>query len=100
MLPVARRRPDGVELRWRLTLRPEPFGDGLVPFLIDWADSPHPALQGPQEARLRDFRGEHPEPEAVQSALSALGVDLELRAAASARLLARIEGPAGEFLLS
>ena len=39
--------------------------DGLVPFLIDWKDSPHPSASTPQGCTLVSLRGEHPDPAAV-----------------------------------
>jgi catechol 2,3-dioxygenase-like lactoylglutathione lyase family enzyme len=72
--PLARRTPDGELLRWRLTL---PY-DAVVPFLIDWGRTPHPARHLPT-VPLTSFAAAHPEPETVRRRLAALGVDLDLR---------------------
>jgi hypothetical protein len=72
--PLARRAPDGEVLRWRLTL---PY-DTVVPFLIDWGRTPHPARHLPN-VPLTAFEAAHPEPETVRHQLSALGVDLNVR---------------------
>ena len=46
ILPMSRTTPDGEVLSWRLaTVYPAPY-DGIVPFLIDWGTSRHPAASG------------------------------------------------------
>lgn len=77
--PMSRKTPDGAELRWTLTRAPEPLGDGLVPFLIDWGDTPHPSDSTPTGCTLVRIRGEHPNAPNVRDALLALDVaDLTL----------------------
>ncbi|MGI5125830.1 VOC family protein [Pseudonocardia sp. CA-107938] len=91
-----RDRPDGVRLAWRLTAPPAPELDGLVPFLIDWADTPHPAASAAPGARLVDLRATHPDPAAVASWLDALGVRADLTVAAGPRTFtAVLETPTG-----
>ena len=93
--PMSRRRPDGTELRWRLTA---PGADAVevVPFLIEWADgAPHPSTTAAHGCRLVGLTGEHPDPAAVAPLLSALEVDLVVQSATAAALVAVIEGPAG-----
>jgi catechol 2,3-dioxygenase-like lactoylglutathione lyase family enzyme len=72
--PLSRRTPDGDVLRWRLTFPYEP----VVPFLIDWGRTPHPARHLPV-VPLTAFRGSHPEPARVRSRLDALGVEFDVR---------------------
>jgi hypothetical protein len=50
--------------------------------------------------RLVRFTGAHPEPDAVAPVLRALGVELAVEPAASAVLVAVIEGPDGTVTLS
>lgn len=83
-------RPDGTTLRWRLTADPRQQSF-LIPFLIDWLDSPHPSLSAPGAARLVDLRGEHPDPSSIERPLAALGSDLPLSTAATPALVASIE---------
>lgn len=99
VLSMSRRRPDGIELSWRLTRR-DPATDGLVPFLIDWGSSPHPSVTAAKGCRLVSFTGEHPRPDEVRRALSALGIDLTIRVGATARLVASIDTPRGVVELS
>jgi catechol 2,3-dioxygenase-like lactoylglutathione lyase family enzyme len=72
--PLSRRTPGGDVLRWRLTYPYEP----VVPFLIDWGRTPHPARRLPV-VPLTSFAGVHPDPPAVRTRLTALGVDLDVR---------------------
>lgn len=73
---MSRRRPDGVLLEWELAF--PPGGDGLVPFLIDWHDSPHPAETLEHSVRLVSFRCVHPSPEVIAREVGALGQSLRI----------------------
>ena len=97
-----RKRPDGVQLRWRSTKRPEaqdswpPPGDGLVPFLIEWGEgTPHPAASSAQGARLLELSLFHPRPAEVQPMLSALHIDILVAAGPAPAMRARLETPNG-----
>ncbi|MEP6495792.1 MAG: VOC family protein [bacterium] len=79
--PIAsgsRQRADGVVLSWRFTDPGVMVEDGLVPFLIDWGTSPHPAASAPRGAVLRLLRAEHPDPERLGRALAALDLTLPI----------------------
>src|SRR5262249_50088753 len=58
----SRARPDGVLLQWTLTDPNVMLAGGIVPFLIDWGDSPHPAATAAGGPSLIGFRAEHTEP--------------------------------------
>jgi hypothetical protein len=95
-----RERPDGTVLAWRLT---DPYAmplDGAVPFLISWGSTPHPAGSVPRAGTLCGFRIEHPDPDRVRRALTALGAEVTVREAGAVRLVARISTPSGEADLS
>ena len=95
-----RDRPDGVGLAWRMTVLRDPLpGDGLVPFLIDWGKTPHPAAAASEGCRLVDLRGEHPKPGPVQEALRAIGVELPVAAGPVPALIARLHTPNGRLEL-
>lgn len=90
-----RDNPDGSRVSWRIT---EPFAfplQGTVPFLIAWGDSPHPSSVAPKGGILVGLTIEHPDPEAVRSALARLGVDIPVWAAEQPSLKARIQTPEG-----
>lgn len=96
----SRHRSDGTVLTWRLT---DPYAmplDGVVPFLISWGDTPHPAESAPAGGALLDLRLEHPEPEEVRRALDALRVDLEVLAGELPRLVATVRTETGEVELT
>lgn len=98
-LPLSRTTPAGDRLEWRLTLRAEPAAEGLVPFLIDWGTTPHPALGAAVGCRSIALRGEHPQPARVLAELGALGVALGVERAATAALVLELETPRGRLEL-
>src|ERR1035437_9485736 len=89
--------PTGTVLRWRLTLNA--MTGGLIPFLISWGDTQHPARSAPHGLTLRAFHIEHPDPPSLAPLLTALGADVEIRPAATATLVARLSGPNGSQVL-
>jgi Glyoxalase-like domain len=94
---MQRAAPAGAVLRWRLTLRVMP--GGLVPFLISWGDTEHPALSAPRGLTLESFHLEHPDPASVAPMLTALDADAEIMLAAAPALVARLSGPNGSTVL-
>jgi hypothetical protein len=92
--------PAGTILRWRAT--DIPLTSGLIPFLICWGDTEHPARSAPRGLSLRSLRIEHPDPGSLSPALQALGADIadiEVTPAASPALVAYLSGPAGSTVL-
>ena len=95
----ARQRADGVRLSWRLT-DPDPLvAGGVVPFLIDWGESPHPSRAAAQGATLVDLRVEHPDVDAVRRMLRALDLDVAVTRAERAAVVAIIDGRRGRIEL-
>ncbi|MEV7036059.1 VOC family protein [Streptomyces sp. NPDC093272] len=76
--PMSRRRPDGTLLSWRLTDSATAHPSGLVPFLIDWGSSLHPAASGLPVTPLLAVSATVPDPATVRPLLRALGTDLDL----------------------
>jgi hypothetical protein len=72
----SRQRPDGVTLKWTLTDPGVTSGVTLLPFFIDWADSPHPAATAARGPVLESLRAEHPRPDLAREPLAAIGIDL------------------------
>lgn len=95
----SRRQADGVLLSWLLTEPAPPPGDRILPFFIDWGDSPHPAEAAPRGATLVGFRAEHPDPTKIGKMLAAVGVALDVRAAATPELVAELDTPRGRVEL-
>lgn len=96
---MSRRAPDGALFEWRLTMPRFDYGNGLVPFLIDWGNSPHPTQRGLPRASLRDFHAIHPDPASVRPALAALRVELHVDIGEAVKLRALIDGAAGPLEL-
>lgn len=96
---MSRQRPDGVRLEWRLTLRSEPAGDGLVPFLIDWGSTESPAQRAARGCRLINLHALHPRVPHVATLLQALDVELALDPAPAPELVAVLETPLGRVEL-
>jgi hypothetical protein len=96
-----RTRDDGLRLRWQSAIRPEaargedPPGDWLIPFVIDWGDTPHPAATTPGQSRLVALAALHPDPAVVQAMLRALGIDLVVGHGDEPALIATIDSPNG-----
>jgi len=92
--------PAGTMLRWRATDGDRP--DDLVPFLIYWGDTEHPARSAPPGLSLQSLRIEHPDPASITPALTALGAGIDVIPVASAAapaLVAMLSGPAGTSIL-
>jgi hypothetical protein len=96
----SRERPDGTVVAWKIS---DPYAErlqGMVPFLIAWGNTLHPARSAPAGGRLAALRIGHPDPEAVRRALASLAVALPVHYAARPELTATIAGPKGEVDLS
>jgi hypothetical protein len=92
--------PAGAVLRWRSAVNAR--DDDLVPFLICWGDTEHPARSAPAGLSLKSLRIEHPDPLSVTPALTALGVGIDVipvTPAAAPALVATLNGPAGTSIL-
>jgi hypothetical protein len=89
-----RKDATGRLLHWRLTANAQVAG--VIPFLIDWGDTDHPAVDAPAGLTLRSLSVEHPRPAEIEKALAAMGADVEVRQGPRPALVARIDGPHGE----
>ena len=85
--------PTGTLLRWRLTRNA--LAAGLVPFLIDWGDTPHPAASAPPGLLLETLHIEHPEPPSVTGPLRALGALVPIHPAPEPAIVIQLSGPRG-----
>ena len=89
----------GQVLAWRLTYPDVEVGAGLVPFLIEWGDGPHPAASAPSGVHLIDLRAEHPNPAAIIEQLRNLGFELPVSVGSAPALIATLETPRGRVEL-
>ena len=97
--PGRRQTQDGTVLSWRLTNPRAHIADGIVPFFIDWGETPHPAHTAAAGALLVDLRAEHPEAEKVRATLACLGLALTVTRAPEPALVAMLTGPRGRVEL-
>ncbi|RIJ69764.1 VOC family protein [Nakamurella silvestris] len=96
---MSRLTTTGVTLSWRLaTTFPLPLG-GVVPFVIDWGNTPHPAASGLPQLELLSVSGVHPEPAVARDVLAGMGIELPV-AAGPVGLRALLRGPRGVVELS
>ncbi|WP_410675090.1 VOC family protein [Amycolatopsis sp. cmx-4-68] len=92
-LEMSRETPDGERLTWRLT--PSSVPGTLHPFLIDWGATPHPTTRDLPSLPLLMVTGTHPDPDSVLAVTDALGLELLVRRAARAGLVAAVRTPEG-----
>jgi hypothetical protein len=92
----SRQRPDdGVTLKWTLTDPGVASGVTLLPFFIDWADSPHPAVTAARGPVLESLRAEHPRPDLAREPLAAIGIDLPIEKGPRPALVATLRTVSG-----
>ncbi|MEM6377613.1 MAG: VOC family protein [Bacteroidota bacterium] len=91
----SRTRMNGQVISWMLTEPLQGSDGGILPFLIDWEDSDHPAESLPQKCKLLHLEARHPEPELVQRQLNVLGLQMPITLGIRPQLLASIETPNG-----
>jgi hypothetical protein len=87
----------GDMLRWRATGNAQTAG--MVPFLISWGRTPHPAAASPAGLTLESLHLEHPHPDTFLSQLQALGASVDVRRAPASALVVRLKGPKGSHEL-
>jgi RimJ/RimL family protein N-acetyltransferase len=95
----SRKRPDDVLLSWRTVSHLGPAAGGIIPFFIDWGDSPHPALSSARGVTLAGLRAEHPDHRQVREMLGYLGLELPVTPGERPVLIATLLGPRGRVEL-
>jgi len=95
----SRQRADGVMLSWRYTDPATVVADGLIPFFIDWGQSPNPAATAPRGARLVELRAEHPSAATVRRQLDLLGIEMTVTSGPRATLIATVDTDRGRIEL-
>ena len=94
---MARQRPDGAVLSWRLAFVGGRVG-GATPFLIAWDSGGSPAYEAPAGGQLVTLRAAEPDPAQARRALEVLGVDVLIESSPTTRLEATITTPSGRPL--
>jgi hypothetical protein len=100
IMTMTRDGPDGAPITWRLAV-PQDGREwaGLVPFLIDWGDSPHPSKTATPGLRMVSFTGWFADVPRVRARLTMLGVRLDVEERAEPGLSCVLATPAGEVTL-
>jgi hypothetical protein len=85
LVNMSRKRPDGHELRWRMTYPSDQEPERLCPFLIDWGASEHPSagLDMTRFLAVEEFTTLSPAPREVEGWLAILGLLGDVRVAQS-----------------
>ena len=86
---------DGSFLEWNISDLSVTLGNGLIPSLIDWKKTPHPAPYLPQGCTLKSLKGIHPDAQNIQAKLKKLALEFKLEKGKTPMLLAEIETPNG-----
>jgi hypothetical protein len=98
--PWSRAKSDGTVLHWRL-FRPRPsrFGN-VLPFFIDWQNTPHPSLFAPSGIALTQLDVATPLAMDLAPLLARIGVvNINVRHAAMAAITATLDTPKGRVTL-
>ncbi|MFB9903983.1 VOC family protein [Allokutzneria oryzae] len=95
-MEMSRQRPDGAELRWRLT---STLAGDLTPAFIDWGRAEHPSQALPEGLRLLSLTVRHPYPVRFGAALRSLGIAYPVVDGERPRLVAHFDGPGGGLIL-
>ncbi|EKF18849.1 VOC family protein [Nitratireductor pacificus] len=97
---MTRMRDDGVKLQWRSIYVSDPVWGDMIPFLIDWMDSPHPCEVTPKGLTMLEFAALHPRADELREIYGKLGVRVPVRRAVTPGFLLRLDTPKGEVLLT
>lgn len=89
----------GTELTWHFTDPLAARHGGVLPFFIDWGDTPHPAKSLPSGCELVDLILYHPHADEVASRMRALGLEMPVETADEPRITATIRTPSGDVTL-
>jgi len=74
-VPTERRTPEGGLLRWELLFLGGHRFPGLVPFFIDWLETPHPATTNPRAGIFRSLEIRTPDAASLNQLFEGLGMD-------------------------
>lgn len=94
-----RARPDGRELQWSISDPHTCAFDSLVPLLIDWGNSPHPAESAPGGCRLAELHLEHPDGDRLGELLDNVQIPIKVVVGDTPSIHATIDGPNGSIRL-
>jgi len=96
--PMSRQAPSG-RLDWRLAFVRSVDEGGIVPFVIDWGHSTHPATTAAAGLHLESLTATHPDAERISTTLGSLDIALDVKPGDRSALLAVFAGPRGQVQL-
>lgn len=99
-IEMSRTRLDGVRLEWACLYMDHPLFGEMVPFGIDWKNSPHPSATTPKGCRLVELVALHPRAPELAEIYRTMGIAVEARIAAEPGFLATLETPRGTVVLT
>ena len=100
IVPGHRPHPNGDVVRWTNVFVSGHGAGTMVPFFIEWHTTPHPADDAARGLELEAFWIETPEPESLRAVLTALDVKASVRRGRADRLVARLDTPRGQIVLT
>lgn len=100
--PVAteRQTPDGDLLKWELLFLGGHHFPGLVPFFIDWLETPHPATTNPEAGQYRALEIRTPAAAELNAVFAGLGMSITAEEGTVEEITAIIDTDNGEVRLS
>jgi hypothetical protein len=91
----SRKKVNGSLLEWHISDLSITLADGVIPSLIDWKNSPHPAPHLPQGCTLKNLKAIHPDAKNIKAQMEKLEIAFDLEMGEMPRLIAEIETPKG-----
>jgi hypothetical protein len=99
VISASRDKPGGGKLHWRVVrISGHGFGS-LVPFFIDWTDSPHPSASTPAGCTLDRLEIGHPRADQLNRLFDAFDIAQRAQVAAAPSLAALVDCPKGKVTL-
>jgi len=95
-----RRTPTGDLLAWELLYFTGHDYGGLMPFAIDWLNTPSPALSAPAAGRFESIQVRSPHAAELAELFSQLQLEVEVVAAGEPGITATVDSAAGSVVLS
>lgn len=95
----SRTQPDGTPIHWEATHPAVEHFDGLIPFFIDWGNSPHPSDQLPLMGGLIKIAATHPEAARMSGYWKAFGIPYDVEEGEVGGLRAWIRTNRGEVVV-
>ncbi|NNE52947.1 MAG: VOC family protein [Sulfitobacter sp.] len=99
-IAMSRTTPEGQRLDWRIMRLRDARWPGRMPFFIDWQGAPHPGGTTPPGCSMSDLCVLDPNPEDLRAVFDAIGCDVPVYGGACFGLVATLQTPKGQVLLT